>query len=545
MSGLTLVHWNGPAVEFASAATLLVLCVALHLFHCNPFTVRQRDRYGIWTLILMTAVVYAPLPPMPGVLWGGLGGFLAGSILVVLRGSLIGWALYVINAAVIFGMALARLPAAEAVSASVGTLVAGLIVFGLTKLSDMAVQEQRSRDEAAWVAISKERLRFARDLHDLLGYSLSAITLKNELTYRLVGHNDDRAREELAETLRIARQALADVRAVVSGYRAMSLASELRSVIGVLHAAGVDVTVDGEADDLDARSSTMLAIVLREAVTNLLRHSSATRCRIVLSRHRGRVRLSVVNDGVSDDQISAVARRRGSGLDSLASRMASVRGTLTTVVDRGWFHLRAECQPDADAAPVATPMPVAEDALAPRSPSSSRASSSRASTSRASTSNASSSNAKAPASSPGPASGSSPESAAGTVPASAPAETPERTEPSKRTEASERAEKAGKAPAPVGFAPTTDRSAVRNATNTTELPRTRSLTNVADLAKATDLVKAADIAKVAGVTRASDAVETADAADLNPTNLLDDPCRPRDPYRVDPIPSAQLVDDGR
>ncbi len=343
---LNILRWQREFLGVAGGVAILVGFFALQLFHCNPYIVRLRDRLGPWTLLLQGGLAFAPLP-MAGVLWGSFGGFLSGAVLVVLRGTMFAWAMYGLVAAAVCGLALDRFGGLGAAYLALSSLVIGLMVYGLTRLSDLVFEQRRARDEAAWVAVSKERLRFARDLHDLLGYSLSAITLKNELTYRLIGSNDDRAREEVAETLRIARQALTDVRAVVSGYRTVSLAMELRSVGGVLSAAGVEATVDGDPGELEPRISTMLAIVLREAVTNLLRHSSATRCRIVLGHHRGRVRIAVSNDGVAAHP-SAIAARRGSGLDNLAGRVASVGGELTTAVDGGWFHLRAECPPTSE-----------------------------------------------------------------------------------------------------------------------------------------------------------------------------------------------------
>jgi two-component system sensor histidine kinase DesK len=183
-------------------------------------------------------------------------------------------------------------------------------------------------------------MRFARDLHDLLGYSLSAITLKAELTRRLVGSNPARARDEIAEVIDIARQALADVRDVSGGYRNMSLAKEASSVTSLLSAAGIDVRVEVDHGALGEHIDTVLATVLREAVTNMLRHSTTQRCRIQASQAGETVRLEVINDGVPR---SARSHRPGGGLENLNARVRAAGGSLTVrTTPEGTFELVAE-----------------------------------------------------------------------------------------------------------------------------------------------------------------------------------------------------------
>jgi two-component system sensor histidine kinase DesK len=189
-------------------------------------------------------------------------------------------------------------------------------------------------------------MRFARDLHDLLGYSLSAITLKAELTKRLVASNPDRARDELAEVLDIARQALADVRIVATGYRRISLAKEASSVTVLLGEAGIETAVAIEYAGLDEKIDSMLATALREAVANMLCHSTARHCTIKasvtteMSTGSGMIRLRIANDGVPR---SARSGRRGGGLENLSSRLTEVGGSLTARVHaNGWFEVVAE-----------------------------------------------------------------------------------------------------------------------------------------------------------------------------------------------------------
>ena len=157
-----------------------------------------------------------------------------------------------------------------------------------------------------------------------------------------MGVDDDRARKELVETLNIARQALADVRAVARGCRNMSVTAELRSVSGVLNAADVETSIEGEPGELDPGTGSILAIVLREAVTNLLRHSAATHCRIEFGEADGQLWLAISNDGVEAGVSPHTgAGRRSGGLGNLADRLAAVGGGLTVTTEWGWFHLRA------------------------------------------------------------------------------------------------------------------------------------------------------------------------------------------------------------
>jgi two-component system sensor histidine kinase DesK len=340
MAILNLLKWHHESMSLVGAVLILIAFFGLQLFHCNPYAVHLRARIGPWTLVPQAALAYAPFP-MFGVLWGGFGGFLSGAVLVVLRGSVLAWVLFVLNAAAVCGLALASFALAPSVYLTLATVVIGLMVYGLTRLSDIVVEQYRLRHRTALAAVSGERLRVARDLHDLLGYSLSAITLKSELTLRKVGVDDDRARKELVETLNIARQALADVRAVARGCRNLSVTAELRSVSGVLDAADVETTIEGEPGDLDPGTGSVLAIVLREAVTNLLRHSAARHCRIEFGEADGQRWLAISNDGVEDGVSRTEAGRRGGGLGNLADRLGTVGGELNVTTEWGWFHLRA------------------------------------------------------------------------------------------------------------------------------------------------------------------------------------------------------------
>ena len=162
-----------------------------------------------------------------------------------------------------------------------------------------------ARTELARRAVAEQRLAFARDLHDLLGMSLSAIALKGELVHRLMRKSSERAKTELAEITATAQRTLSDVRAVSHGYRELSLEKESRTAESLLTASDIAVQVHLDPGDLPVQARTLLAKVLREGVTNVLRYSDVEHCEIDVRQHDGKVVLEIVNDGVAADDGSA------------------------------------------------------------------------------------------------------------------------------------------------------------------------------------------------------------------------------------------------
>jgi two-component system sensor histidine kinase DesK len=183
-----------------------------------------------------------------------------------------------------------------------------------------AVAELRSaREELARMAVDEERLRFARDLHDLLGHSLSLITLKSELAGRLLPDEPQKARTEVHDIEKVARQALGEVREAVAGYRSPTLDEELAGAAEMLGAAGIDLEVHNEAGTLPRDIDGVLAWAVREGTTNVIRHSQAYRCRILLARDDRTVHAQITDDGRGGtDQDSS-----GSGLSGLAERVST------------------------------------------------------------------------------------------------------------------------------------------------------------------------------------------------------------------------------
>ncbi|GAA0942884.1 sensor histidine kinase [Nonomuraea longicatena] len=214
----------------------------------------------------------------------------------------------------------------------------------------LARQAHEGREARARLAVAEERLRFSRDMHDIVGHQLSALAVKSALAVRLAEGDGDAAKAEMTEVRDLTRKALRELREAVRGYRELDLTAELHSVKSVLEAAGVrcelrlpgrdaagDVVGD-VAGDLAGAAAPVLAVVLREAVTNVLKHSEAGFCAITLRLGPEGTTLEVRNDGVARRQAADL----GSGLAGLGERLAAVDGTLSArPAGDGEFHLRA------------------------------------------------------------------------------------------------------------------------------------------------------------------------------------------------------------
>ncbi|MGH4034619.1 sensor histidine kinase [Actinomycetota bacterium Odt1-20B] len=218
------------------------------------------------------------------------------------------------------------------------TLLVGFAMSGVRELVRTTVQLRQARATVAQLAANEERLRLARDLHDLLGHSLSLITLKSELAGRMLPDHPDKAAQQVADIEQVSRQALVDVRQAVTGYRRRTLAGELAGARTALTAAGVEADVPLEAERLPGREEeAALAWALREAVTNVVRHSGARRCTVTLGAHEtlgGPVlQLTVTDDGTGPGGApggAATGSGNGNGLTGLTERLAAVGGVLET-----------------------------------------------------------------------------------------------------------------------------------------------------------------------------------------------------------------------
>jgi two-component system, NarL family, sensor histidine kinase DesK len=233
----------------------------------------------------------------------------------------------------------------------------GLAMIGLRRQFQLTGELTRAREEVARLAANEERLRLARDMHDLTGQSLSMITLKSELAARLLGRlpeggDRDRVRDEIEQVAAVSRQTLHDIREAISGYRRPTLAVEIITARAALTSAGIELHDDADLTLLSGTSGpdaeAALAWCLREAVTNVIRHSGARNCRISLARAGGNVSLTVRDDGSGHTTGDGCGRQfpggqaAGSGLRGMSERLSAVGGSLELHPDaRPGFRLTA------------------------------------------------------------------------------------------------------------------------------------------------------------------------------------------------------------
>jgi two-component system sensor histidine kinase DesK len=215
-------------------------------------------------------------------------------------------------------------------------VVLTIALFGTRQVILSNSELRAARDEIATLAVAEERPRMARDLHDLLGHSLTTITVKAGLTRRILesSGDGDKAIAELRDVERLSRTALSEVRSTVSGHRKASLAAELVGARAALQAAEITADLPHAVDDVPAELQEPFAYVLREGVTNVIRHSGATRCEVRLGRSWIEIRDD--GSGAHGDGTS------GHGLAGLRERLAAVGGELDAgPAPDGGFVVRA------------------------------------------------------------------------------------------------------------------------------------------------------------------------------------------------------------
>ncbi|GHJ37417.1 sensor histidine kinase [Streptomyces sp. TS71-3] len=280
----------------------------------------------------------------------------------------------------------------ETLSATLTVFGIGMAMWGLRRSRVLVRQLRNAQGEVARLAAVEERLRIARDLHDLVGHSLSLIVVKSELAGRLAAAGLPAAAREMADVETVARKSLVEVRDAVTGYRRLSLADELADARSALAAAGVDTVLRPPADPLPAELDQVFGWAVREGVTNVIRHAAASRCEIAVTRDAGTARLDVTDDGRgphgaggdrqgthradsggpgaegTDDEGHGHAHGTdpysGNGLKGLAERVEEAHGTVTAgPATRGGRGFRLSVRvpippaPDPDPGPASAPWP--------------------------------------------------------------------------------------------------------------------------------------------------------------------------------------------
>jgi two-component system sensor histidine kinase DesK len=362
MNGRTLMH--AIRIRIGVAIGLLFLIGPISdLAGAGLGTVRT-TAIAVGTALFI--VIYALLLPGAGVLrrlgrarvWGPLAALPVLAVAVLVAGapsSFVTLFVYVVAAAGIrlgveaaavvigltalgvgVGLVLGDAPSGEIASFEIVIVAIGsmMAAFGRKIVANRELHE--AREELAQLAVSEERLRIARDLHDLLGHSLSVIALKSELAGRLIERDPDRAAQEIAEIQSVTREALSEVREAVQGYRRRGLADALDRAEEALGAAGIDYELERAAVALPAEVEAVLAWAVREGTTNVVRHSGAQHCSIRVRDEGARAAVEVEDNGRSRAPTGI-----GNGLTGLAERAAGVRGTLEAGArPDGGFRLR-------------------------------------------------------------------------------------------------------------------------------------------------------------------------------------------------------------
>jgi two-component system, NarL family, sensor histidine kinase DesK len=202
---------------------------------------------------------------------------------------------------------------------ALSVLLAGFAVWGMWTALRRSRDLVAAKEENALLMIEQERARMARDLHDILGHSLTVIAVKAELADRLVDVDHVRARAEIADIQRLSRDALADVRRTVDGVRELSLPAEIARARSALRAAEIEADLPRSTDEVPSELRELFAWTLREGVTNVVRHSGATHCTVTLTADR----ITVVDDGRGMRTADSSALRDGHGLSGLRERAAA------------------------------------------------------------------------------------------------------------------------------------------------------------------------------------------------------------------------------
>ncbi|MFW3169385.1 sensor histidine kinase [Geodermatophilus sp. CPCC 206100] len=327
------------AVRVVAVAGLLAFTGAYLVVFSRMFG--RRDCPWPWRELLVVAVLGVGLAVWLGPSWSGLMIYVSGAAAAVLPERWV-WPAIGGAAAVCASVNAAHDMLGELFILPVMCVLTAFALRGTRYLVSVNAELTEAREELARAAVAEERLRFARDLHDLLGHSLSLIALKSELAGRLAERDPSRARAEMADVEDAARRALAEVREAVSGYRQIGVALALAEARAALSAAGIALHAPSAVPPLPAPADAVLGWVVREATTNVLRHSGARAVVVGLTVDDEDAALTVTDDGRGAAGGTPGAVRSGAGLSGLEERLAALGGRLETgPAPAGGFRLAA------------------------------------------------------------------------------------------------------------------------------------------------------------------------------------------------------------
>lgn len=330
------------AVAFIAGYCVLVLSFRSALM-------RESGPHWQQTAVLAGMIAIASLMTLvfdPG--WGYLFCYCAGCAALLATDSLAFAAVALCGVLAYFVPVAGRADHGSALGTASGALGVGLLMVLIRDLRRRNLELTGARAELARLAVAEERERFARDLHDLLGHSLSVIALKAELAGRLVEIDPERSAQEVSDIETVAREALSEVRDAVSGYARPTLDGELDGARMALLAAGIECEIRREGADPEPEAEAVLAWAVREGATNVVRHSAADRCLLRVSAERELSVVEVVDDGAI---ARSVAQAWGNGLSGLRERVAAMHGTMVAGPQAdGGYRLAVEIPRGAGAA---------------------------------------------------------------------------------------------------------------------------------------------------------------------------------------------------
>lgn len=346
------IDW--PGWGFAAALTVgQILVIGLHSWWFHR-TLRHPPARPPRGYLALAALVGSGVLCL-GLLSSPLGSVWALGAAILLGDCLAGRARHVIAlvicVAVVVGVGLGLLLAPAPAGAGPNWVAASTVALYLAALWTASVNRRywlrslttldRSRRNAAELAVARERLRLADDLHDILGHALEVVAFKSELAGKLLPPEAQRARAEIDEVAQVARSAMSEVRALARDRRPTTLTAELAGARATLGSAGIALSVIGDPTAVADDAQDVLGRVLRETMTNLLRHATARRCTVTVTHDSGTTRLAVVNDGATG-AVGALAGE-GTGLSALERYLTERNGCLSAArTDDGTFTVTAE-----------------------------------------------------------------------------------------------------------------------------------------------------------------------------------------------------------